>query len=403
MTTSRKRAPTMRNDMATAASPARVATAAARARIGRGRRALVWTLLVVASVLGLLMITGVWVNRQMLDRSAWRKASSDVIKNEQVQTSLAAYLVNQLYQNVDVTAAIEQELPPNLQHLAPQLSAALRRPAQGAATLVLQRPRVQNLFIEASARAHDKLVNVLENKTGFGISTGNGVVTLDVRALLQQLSAQLGLPGKAAARIPEGRGKIVLLRSSNLKAAQQGVRAVKVLSVWLAILVFGLYAAAIYLARGARRVALRRTGWSLVILGVLVLVIRRRLGDYAVVHLSSPTYRGTIHDVWLIGTSILGQIGEATLAYGVILVLAAVLAGPTRIAVATRRSLAPILNEQPWLAGGVALGLYLIVLAWGPTHALRTWWGALLFGVLGAVAILALRRQTRSEFPAQTA
>ena len=138
------------------------------------------------------------------------------------------------------------------------------------------------------------------------------------------------------------------------------------------------------------------------ILGTLVLIIRNRFGDYAVHQLASPTYRGTVHDAWLIGTSILGQIGGATLAYGIILIVAAFVAGPTRIAVWLRRAVAPILNNEPWLVGGAALGLYLIVLLWGPTHALRTWWGALLFGTLGAIAIVALRRQTQSEFPAQT-
>ena len=372
-------------------------------RLGRGRRALVWSLIVFATILGLVLITGAWVNRQMLDSTSWRKASSDVIQNRQIQEGLAAYLVNQLYENVDVAATLEQELPPNLQGLSPQIAAALRRPAQGAAVLVLQRPRVQQLFINASSVAHQRLVNVLENKTGFGISTGNGVVTLDVRELLQQISAQLGLPGKAAQRIPEGRGQLVLLRSDNLEAAQRGVRAVKFLSTWLGILVVALYATAIYLARGERRRALRRTGWALVILGALVLIIRNRFGDYAVDRLSSPTYRGTVHDAWLIGTSILGQIGGATLAYGIILIVAAFVAGPTRIAVAGRRAIAPILNNEPWLVGGAALGLYLIVLLWGPTHALRMWWGALLFGTLGAMAIVALRRQTQAEFPQQTA
>jgi len=42
---------------------------------------------------------------------------------------------------------------------------------------------VQQLFLRASANAHEKLVNVLEDKTGFGISTGNGVVTLDVHQM----------------------------------------------------------------------------------------------------------------------------------------------------------------------------------------------------------------------------
>ena len=41
--------------------------------------------------------------------------------------------------------------------------------------------------------------------------------------------------------------------------------------------------------------------------------------------------------------------------------------------------------------------LYLLVVLWGPTHALRTWWGVLLFAALITAGIWQLRRQTLAE------
>jgi hypothetical protein len=169
--------------------------------------------------------------------------------------------------------------------------------------------------------------------------------------------------------------------------------------VWLVVLMVALFAGAVYLARGERRVFLLRTGWALVLLGLLVLIVRKRLGNYIVDQLASSDYKGTVHSAYLVWTQILGQIGWATFAYGVILVVAAVLAGPTRPAVAARRALAPWLNRHPGYIAGIAAVIYVLILLWGPTYALRQWWGALAFAALGAVALLALRRETLAEFP----
>jgi hypothetical protein len=42
-----------------------------------------------------------------------------------------------------------------------------------------------------------------------------------------------------------------------------------------------------------------------------------------------------------------------------------------------------------------------LLAAWGPTHALRTWWGILLFAGLLALGLVAFRRQTLKEFPSE--
>jgi hypothetical protein len=380
---------------------ARPESAAAEKPVGlsRGRHIAVDAIIVVAAVLTFVSALTLWTKRQLLDNAAWNHASAQVIQDPRVRASVSTYLVNQLYQNVNVAQELEGNLPPSLKRLAEPLATALREPLQRTAEAILARPRVQKLWITTTAVAHEKLVNVLENKTGHGISTGNGNVTIDLQQLLTELGADVGLPASIIEKIPAGAGTITLMKSDQLATAQKGVRAVKVLSLWLTVIVFGLYALAIFLARGARRRALRNVGWALVVVGLLVLLARRVIGNYVINKLASPDYKGTVHDVWLIGTHILGQIGAAAVLYGLVAIAGAVFAGPTHWATRLRGFVAPTLNRRPGL---VALGigvLYLWIVQAGPTYALRTWWGVLVFAALIAGGFVALRRQTLAEFP----
>jgi hypothetical protein len=375
------------------------AKSSAPASLSRRRRITVWVLVVLASILMLVSILTTWVNRQMFDNTSWNNATTEVIQDPKVQGALATYTVNQLYEHVNVAQALQQRLPGNLKRLGAPLAGALQEPATQSVKLLLGRPRVQQAFITASAVAHEKLVNVLENKTGHGISTGNGVVTLNLHELITEVGQALGLPASALANLPSNTGTITLLKSDQLSAAQKGVQAIHALSAWLLVAVLFLYGLAIYLARGRRRVTLRNVGITFVVVGLITLIVRRLLGNYIVNSLAAPGYQVATHHLWLIGTAILGQIGGAVVLYGVIITLAALFAGPSTLAIRMRRSLAPTLNEHQEIVWAVVGFVYLLAILWGGTHALRTWWGILLLAGLAALGVVALRRQTLQEFP----
>jgi hypothetical protein len=362
------------------------------------RKAVIWTLIVVASLIAFGSTLTTWVDRQMLDTTSWEEASAQLIEDPEVRQAVSVFLVDELYDNVDVSTALEERLPTNLDRLAAPLAAGLRRPATEAVERMLEAPRVQQLWINASATAQEKLVNVLEDKTGFGITTGEGVVSIDLGELLTELGTQLGLSSATLARIPPDAGDVTIMRSDQLDAAQTGVRALQVLSTWLLVLVLVLYALALYLARGARRETLRNIGSAILLVGLAVLVTRRLAGNYAIDALTSPSSESSGKRVWLISTSILAQIGWAAVLYGAVMVLGAVLAGPHASAIAVRRRIAPVLNESPAFAWGAVAVVFLGLVAWGPTHALRTWWGIALLGALLAAGIVALRHQTLREF-----
>ena len=367
--------------------------------LSRRRRALVWALIVLASLIAIGSVMTTWVDRQMLDEESWRTASAELIEDPAVRDAVSVYLVDELYDNVDIASALGERLPEELRPLAGTVAGALREPATDAVKRLLDSPRIQELWVDASSLAQQKLINVLEDKTGFGISTGDGVVTLDLGELVHELGTELGLSQSVLDRLPSDTGVITVMRSDRLATAQAAVKTVRVLSTALLVLVLGLYALAVYLAPGDRRRTLRNIGWSLVLVGLAVLVTRRLAGQYAIDSLTSPSSQEAGRRAWLLGSSILAQIGWAAIIYGFVAAAGAILAGPTAPATKVRGWITPVLNQRAGAAWAIVGSAYLLLVLWGPTHALRVAWGIALLGALLAAGVVALRHQTLHESP----
>src|SRR5262245_15672994 len=361
----------------------------------RRRAIAVWTRPVGASILILISSITIWAKRQALDTDAWTNASGKMLANDEIRQQLSIYLVDTLFQSADATAKIQQALPANRAALAPVISGALQNVAVQAADRILETPQAQALWEDANRRAHQNLIAVLEGKDVRRFQTENGEVVLDLSPLVQKLSDRFGFQPAPDA------GKITILHSGQLKNAQRALKAIKVLSVFLLVLVLFLYGLAIYLARGHRRRILRATAASLLLVGVLILVIDR-LTQGAVVGslIKTDAIRPAGNAAWGIGTELLREVAFALILYGIAGLIGAWLAGPTRWAVGARRRLAPLFEDQPLIVYGVVALLFLLVLAWGPTQATREWWGILLLGGLLFFGVAMLHRQTVREFPA---
>jgi hypothetical protein len=363
----------------------------------RKRAIAVWTLVVVASILLLLSSLTVWVKRQALDTNAWTNASGQMLADDEIRQQLSIYLVDTLFSTADATARLQQALPANRQGLAPIISGALQNVAVQAADRILETPQAQALWEDANRRAHQNLIAVLEGKDVRRFQTENGQVVLDLSPLVQQLSDRFGFQASPDA------GKITILHSGQLKNAQRALKVIKVLSIFLLVLVLFLYGLAIYLAHGHRRRFLRATAASFLIVGLLVIVIDRSSQGFVVDSLiKTDAVRPAGNAAWGIATELLRNVAYALIFYGVVGLFGAWLAGPTRPAVAARRRLAPVFEDQAWIIYGVVAVLFLLLLAWGPTRATREWWGILLLGGLLFFGVAVFHRETVREFPAQT-
>ena len=163
---------------------------------------------------------------------------------------------------------------------------------------------------------------------------------------------------------------------------------------------FALFALAVWLARGWRRLALRRVGWCFIAAGAGVLIARRLLEPRIVGALvSAESIRPAADAAWMIGTRLLRDVARAMVAYGVVIVLAAWLAGATRPARALRELMAFDLRERPTRAYGTLAIAWLLLLLWGPTPALRQ--PIPVIGIIGVsvVGLETIRRQAVREFP----
>lgn len=368
----------------------------------RTRTILVWSLVALGTLILLVGSLTVWVKRQAVDTDKWVATSSRLLEDDEVRQALAVYVVDELYRNVDVQARLEQRLPENLEGLSAPLAGALRSPAEQAVDRILQRPRVQDLWERVNRASHEALLRVLEDETrAESITTGGGVVTLDLRVLLVNIGEELGFAERLDARLPEDAGQITVLESDELDTAQTALKTLKTLS-WLTILAaIAAFGGALALARN-RRELLRVIAAAFVVVGILLLVIRRAVGNYVVDALAAgESVRDAIGSSWLIGTSLLAQVAWALILFGLVMLAGALLAGPAGAARRVRGAVAPGFRDRPvtgWLVLG---GVFLLLVLWAPVPALETWPGVLLLGALVAVGFEAFRRLTVAELEAE--
>ena len=189
----------------------------------RTRSILAWSLLALGTLILLVGSLTVWVKRQALDTDAWVDVSTQLLDDEDVRSALSVYIVDQLYTNVDVQDRLEERLPPDYEGLAGPISGALRQPTERAVDGFLQRPRVQDLWENINRAAHQTLLRVLEDETRAGVSTAEGVVTLDLRVFVVAVGEELGFGEQLDARLPADAGQITVLESDQLSAAQTAV------------------------------------------------------------------------------------------------------------------------------------------------------------------------------------
>jgi hypothetical protein len=355
-------------------------------------------LVVAGCVLAFVAIFALWANRQALNTDNWTNTSTKLLEDKEIRAQLSTYLVDQLYANNNVTQQVAGALPPRAAALAGPIAGGLHEVAERVVNELLQRPRVQALWENANRQAHKQLLAVLKGGNS-NVSTQNGTVTLNLKAILEQTEQNVGIGGRIGEKLPPDAAQLTILRSDQLSTAQDVANAVRPLAIGLTALALILFAIAVYLARGWRREALRATGFALLLAGVAALVARSIVGHAIVESLTTTeSTKAAVENTWSIGTSLLDQAAVAAVAYGLVIIFAAWLSGPSRMAVSTRGALAPYLRDPMYAWGGTAL-IVLLLLIWGPTPATQQAFTALLLIALLIFGVEMLRRQTLREFP----
>ena len=370
--------------------------------LSRRRTFAIWTLVVLATLATLASSLTIWTKRQLLDTNEWTKSSSQLLADRDVRDVVSQKLVDLINQRADLRKQLNRALPKQARGITPVAAVALEAASVRTVNSFLGTAQAQALWRQTNRRAHAALVTVLEGRSVGPLETTKGGVVLDLGPLVAGVAKQLGVADRL--KTNPVNGKILLVRPKELANAQHAVRAIRILSVWLTLLAIALYGLAIFLARGRRRGVLEASGVSVILIGFVLLIFRRMVGDAVVnAYVSTESYRPAIRSAWLIETRLLANLAIALIAYGAAVIVAGFLGGPSRPARAIRRMLVPVFRQSRAIFHTAVLFLFLAVLAWGPTTGTQRLFGLTILAALTAIGIELWRRQALREYQLESA
>ncbi len=356
------------------------------------------TLVVSAALIGIVSAVAGYVRYQALDTETFKGTASELIADDEVRNQIAAQMVDQLYGNVDVAAELQDALPENLQGLAVPLAGVTRQLADRAAQNVLERPRVQELWINSLVLTQEQFKALLDGDTTV-VQETDGFLVLNLQPLVVQLGDEIAIVGRVASALPADAGLIKVMEADQLSTAQDLTQLLNTVGLWLWVVPILLFGIAVAIVPGRRRLELRAIAISAIAVGILILMLRGIAGRYVVNNLVElDSVRPAVQNAWDILTALLVDGGRTILGLGLILLFGVWLAGPSRSGSAARRFVAPFL-AQAWLAYAIFVSLVLLLLWWAPTAQTQRFIPMLAAVVVFGLAFEGLRRITASDVP----
>jgi hypothetical protein len=359
----------------------------------RGRRIGVTALLVLATLFTTAFGFALWANRQALDSDNWVDTSSALLEDDDIRQAVGLFIIDRLYQSDEVQAQLEQVLPPRLVRLAKPAAAGLKQVAQRNAGRVLGTEAALQAWQTANRTAHETLLRIIES------DAAKEGVSLDLKNLFEQMATATGLPASAVEKLPPEVSTLQVASPDQLKTARNLLDTFKTLLWVLLALTIAAFAAAIALSPDRRRTVVT-VGGCLIFAGIALLAIRRLGGSLVVDALAdAPNAHAVADDVWGISTSLLVDVAEGSMLFGLFLVLGAWLQGEGRRATAIRRSSAYSMRVHPGIVRAALAGGILLLVIWGPVPWTQRIWGIAIFTVLAFLWLEWVRRQTLEQFP----
>jgi hypothetical protein len=210
---------------------------------------------------------------------------------------------------------------------------------------------------------------------------------LDLRPIIIQIGDQVAVIGRAAERLPDSAGKIAIIEESQLETAQTLVRILRAVANWMWLIALAVAALAVWLApRGRRRIELRALAIGVLLVGLLILVVRRAAGGYLVDRLvEDDSVKPAVSDAWSILTQVLADRAWFWITIGIVALVGVWFVGNTSLAGRARRAARPVF-ENRLTTYAIAAGCLLILALVAPLFT-RGWAAALALVVLVVIGI----------------
>lgn len=331
-------------------------------RHGRGRAVGMVALVLTGALLAPVAVVTSWARGLVVDTDRYLATVAPVADDPVVQQAVTQRATTAIVEALDVerlagdltSAVAGLGLPPRVAGLVESLQeplvGAVTTRVRSAAGQVVASDAFSSLWATANRTVHDQLVAVLRgDDAALAQLDADGTLSVQLGPVVEQVQERLVDRGvTVAARLPAVNPTFPLVSSPDLVRLQAGYRLLDLLGTWLPWLVVGLLTAAVLLARRRAR-ALVAVGLAfaggMLLLGIGLAVGRQAYLTALPAAVQRPDAAAAVYDhvVALLRVSV-----RAGLALGLVVAVAAYLAGGSASARATRAALA---RAAAWLRG----------------------------------------------------
>jgi hypothetical protein len=300
--------------------------------------------------LGVVLVTAaisaVWLNRTVMDENHWVETMAPLAQDPAIQDYVATKATDSLFAAVDIQAYVTkalQSLPAQAQVLATPITNAIQNFIREAATKFVRSDQFPQLWEKMNRLAHKAFIASITQRQGGVVNNQAGKITIDVSVLVDEIKTQLtsrGLGFVNAVPTPASSREIVLVDSPALAQAGAAIQVLNTSAIVLPFAAIGLLVLGVALAVDRRKAVL----WlGIGIVAVTLLPVQAiYLGQYpfaqAALRIGQvPT--AAAQAAYSIVFRNLIRADQLFAVLGIVFVLGAMVAGPSRWAIALRGGL----------------------------------------------------------------
>lgn len=312
----------------------------------RGRWVGACALLIVGAVLSGLAVVSVYLRAEVLDTETYVETVAPLAQDLAVRDAVANRLTDEIVTRTDIEGLatqltdrlVEQGAPERVGELVGPAVSGLRSFLYNEIYKLLGTEQFQTIWEQINRAAHDGLDTVLTGEEGRFITSEGTTVTLDIGALLSAAKEELVARGVGfASRVPDVSISYTLVESEKLPTLRRYTRILDGVATWLPFVALAMLIAGVLVAPNRRRGII--TGFVAVGIVAAGLLVALALGRAYYLDNLPPTVRSPDAAAVVIDTisRFLVASLQTLLVAAVVIIVVALLAGPSRPATAIRR------------------------------------------------------------------
>ncbi|HEY3834849.1 MAG TPA: hypothetical protein VGO03_21350 [Acidimicrobiia bacterium] len=315
----------------------------------RGHRVLAAIFIVLGTILTPLMAVALFVHTQLTDTDRYVQTVAPLSSNAAIQSFVANDISDRLISKIDEKRYIASLLPSRAQPLVAPMRSAFEGFVHSTALKIVQSDQFQKIWKQMNRTAHTQLQYVLTGKQSGVVKVTNGTVSIDTTALVNVVVERLkaaGIDVFSKTPIAFAATQIPMVQSDDLQKINGAMNVLDKLAFLLPFLVLVCFGGAILLSRDRRRGFL----WSAIGFGAGALSLGLGLTIGRHFYLGAISSQNIPHEaaaaIYDTLVRFLRTAVRAALLLAVIVVVAVVFAGPSRVGTGFRNRVHAAVN---WL------------------------------------------------------